>query len=416
MEDEIDLKPYFLAVWQNWQSIAALSVLLATLLGLYQFITIPQFEAQQLVVVQVSGSNDILLDIEKLATSEDVEIQVVDGLRAINALPPNYQVGMLKSQVEVERNGIFLRIIARADTTEKAQQLMRLWKNALIKVITETFSRDDPAISLTQRQLEQAQARYQEAQTALEEFIITSELNIASQEVSRLNDLIESFRRAAFTQLNEYLTRRNEIDLILRDAYILRSRLVSDGSDDVANATAALLLYTRNLSERSNQIILQFDSSIVATTEISVDSVERLIQSLEEEYRALSLEIEKLKSETNVALFQDLNKQLRAAQLRFEQLNTRYKVLTWERDLLSNKVEQLRQRLEELQAERPIISIREVRTDEIVTRSPRLLSLLLYSTLGGVAGVILGIGFIVGREAIRQTRISSEAQQKLIGD
>lgn len=108
---------------------------------------------------------------------------------------------------------------------------------------------------------------------------------------------------------------------------------------------------------------------------------------------------------------------LSAAQVRLEQLNARQRELSNERDLTLNKVLQLRQRLEELRTASLAISLRTAQSSEAIVRpASRLRSSLLYGTVGGLAGIILGIGFIVGREALRRTNLLPEVRAKPTGD
>ncbi|MDW8403885.1 Wzz/FepE/Etk N-terminal domain-containing protein [Chloroflexus sp.] len=414
MEDEIDLKPYILALWRNWQVIAITVVLFAAVVGAYRFLTSPRYEAQYTLLIPAQISNDQKLALEEITKDLSLEIRVASRLRTENKLPPDYELGKLaEDYVETELQGSLIVIRAGGSTQQEAQQLASTWGNEYLNLVAETFVNDRTTISLTQQQLAEAQARYQAAQAELEAFIAAGETNIASLEVRRLSELIESTRNVAFTRLNEYLARQNETELILRDARVLKDRLSAENDPAVAESTAALLLRIRNLSSRGNQPILQIDSSIVNESRVTIDDMERLIESLEAESKALATEIERLKAETDVNKLQELNDQLRAAQVRLEQLNARQRDLVNERDLTFGKVTQLRQRLEELQSAAPALSLRPLtQVDDVARPVSRLRSSLLYAVVAGLAGFVLAAALIVGREAIKRFRLEPTAQQQ----
>lgn len=414
MEDEIDLKPYILALWRNWQVIAITVVLFAAVVGAYRFLTSPRYEAQYTLLIPAQISSDQKLALEEITKDLSLEIRVASRLRTENKLPPDYELGKLvEDYVETELQGSLIIIRAGSSTQQEAQRLASLWGSELANLVAETFVNDRATISLTQQQLAEAQARYQAAQAELEAFIAAGETNIASLEMRRLSELIESTRNVVFTRLNEYLARQNETELILRDARVLKDRLSAENDPAVAESTAALLLRIRNLSSRGNQPILQIDSSIVNESKVTIDDMERLIESLEAESKALATEIERLKAETDVNKLQELNDQLRAAQVRLEQLNARQRDLVNERDLTFGKMTQLRQRLEELQSAAPALSLRPLaQADDVARPVSRLRSSLLYAVVAGLAGFVLAAALIVGREAIKRFRLEPAAQQQ----
>ncbi|ACL24869.1 GumC domain-containing protein [Chloroflexus aggregans] len=417
MEEEIDLKPYILALLRSWYVIILAGVLVGLGSGLVRFLTSsPQYEARQSLWIVGSISEDQMAALEALATDLAIEQQVAELLREQNALPVNYELGMLTGQIKVAINGNNMQIIVTTNTQTDAERLAALWTKQVVMLVTELYIKDQPAIAITEQQLAEARARYQQAQANLESFLASDALIVGNQEVRRLNDLIESARSVPFARLNEYLARQNEIELILRDARLLRDRLTTEQGNNIADATAALLLRIRNLSTRGNQPILQLDSSVVTSAEVSVEDLNRLITSLEREYQSVSNRIDQLRAETDVSTLQDLITQLTAVQVRVEQLNARQRDLVNERDQAYAQLVSLQQRLKDLKAIAPSSSLRPISDNPIAYRISRLRPTILSTAIGGLAGIVLTAAVIIAREALITARRGTVLQPKPTGD
>jgi capsular polysaccharide biosynthesis protein len=416
VEEEIDLKPYILALLRSWHVVILAGVLVGLGSGLIRFLTIPQYEARQDLLILSSLPEEQMMALETIAGSLNIEERVAELLRKQNALPVNYELGMLTDRIQVETNGNLIQIFSTANTQTEAEQLVNLWTKQLVILTTSLVVQDQTAIAITEQQIAEAKERYQQAQANLESFLASDELIIANQEVRRLNDLIESTRSVPFARLNEYLARRNEIELILRDARLLRDRLTTEQGNNIADATAALLLRIRNLSTRGSQPILQLDSSVATAARVSIEDLNRLITSLEREYQAVSNSIDQLRAETDVSTLQDLISQLTAAQLRVEQLTARQRELVSERDKAYAQLVSLQQRLKDLKAIAPSSFLRPTSNNPIVYRAPRLRPVILYTAIGNLAGIVLAATIIIAREALITARRGTVLQPKPTGD
>lgn len=192
--------------------------------------------------------------------------------------------------------------------------------------------------------------------------------------------------------------------------------MTTEQGNNIADATAALLLRIRNLSTRGNQPILQLDSSVVTSAEVSVEDLNRLITSLEREYQSVSNRIDQLRAETDVSTLQDLITQLTAVQVRVEQLNARQRDLVNERDQAYAQLVSLQQRLKDLKAIAPSSSLRPISDNPIAYRISRLRPTILSTAIGGLAGIVLTAAVIIAREALITARRGTVLQPKPTGD
>ena len=436
-EEEIDLKPYLLALLRRWWIIVGVAIGSALIAGVSAVPRTPTvFASASLLIIPAntqitldsrSTSSDSLLFTTTtnqrealLALARDVTLEQ----RVAEALGREYRANELLSKLTFTTDGDLLRITARAETNDEAQQLVTVWAQEYARMVNETYTRDTTSFEMVQQQLTNALQRYYAAQAALESFIAQGQITEADQDVRRLNDLINSSRTAGTDLFRDYLLRSNDLEQILRDARLLRERLDNQPEDEVniADALAALLLRIRNLSDQdSNRPILQLDSSLANSVSVTVADLDRLIDALEAEQSAVrseaarlsELPLEELSPEATKQLYQ----RLADAQARLEQLNGRQRDLVRNRDVAFDLVNVLMRRVEELRLSdaAPQVSVRYLGTvslpQAVISRQ-----VITQVALAALAGVVSAAAIIVLLEAITISRRSAATQPKPTGD
>ncbi|WP_298820666.1 lipopolysaccharide biosynthesis protein [uncultured Chloroflexus sp.] len=436
-EEEIDLKPYLLALLRRWWIIVGVAIGSALIAGVSAVPRTPTvFASASLLIIPANTqitldsrftSRDSLLFTTTtnqrealLALARDVTLEQ----RVAEALGREYRANELLSKLTFTTDGDLLRITARAETNDEAQQLVTVWAQEYARMVNETYTRDTTSFEMVQQQLTNALQRYYAAQAALESFIAQGQITEADQDVRRLNDLINSSRTAGTDLFRDYLLRSNDLEQILRDARLLRERLDNQPEDEVniADALAALLLRIRNLSDQdSNRPILQLDSSLANSVSVTVADLDRLIDALEAEQSAVrseaarlsELPLEELSPEATKQLYQ----RLADAQARLEQLNGRQRDLVRNRDVAFDLVNVLMRRVEELRLSdaAPQVSVRYLGTvslpQAVISRQ-----VITQVALAALAGVVSAAAIIVLLEAITISRRSAATQPKPTGD
>lgn len=173
MEEEIDLKPYILALLRSWYVIILAGVLVGLGSGLVRFLTSsPQYEARQSLWIVGSISEDQMAALEALATDLAIEQQVAELLREQNALPVNYELGMLTGQIKVAINGNNMQIIVTTNTQTDAERLAALWTKQVVMLVTELYIKDQPAIAITEQQLAEARRATNKHKRILSRFLL----------------------------------------------------------------------------------------------------------------------------------------------------------------------------------------------------------------------------------------------------
>jgi len=443
MDDEIDLRPYLSAILQRWWIILGTALGVAIIAGFIAWLRTPPYTASTSLLI-IPASAQVTLDsrftsrdsflftttanqreaLLGLARDPTLEERVATILAAEGGLPNDYQLGALRDRVTIETNGDLVRITAQAETAEAARRLALLWGQEYTRLVNETYTRDTSSIEQVEQQLAEARERYKTAQAELEAFLAGGEMAVAEQEVRRLSDLVNSARSAGTERFSDYLRRSNDLEQILRDVQLLRARLIDqpDDTTNVDDAIAALLLRIRNLSAQgSDRPILQLDSSLSSKLSVTVADLDRLMTTLNAEYRAVRQEAERLSELPPAELSPDssqlLYERLAAAQTRLEQLNARQRELSRNRDLAFSLIEVLLRRIDELRVANaaPQVSVRYLGTvTNPVTAIGRIV--LTQAAVGALASIVLTVMVIVVLEAMAVARRNTALNPKPAGD
>jgi capsular polysaccharide biosynthesis protein len=411
MNDEIDLRPIFQNIIKAWKIIIATILTSALLVGIFKVVTTPPYEARATLLVvnkstQLQPSTQIISNQTPLTgrTAYDGLEDLMKGELLMDRIEPllidkGFTLQDFQFEVDRQNNTTFLLKVYGA-TSIGAKEVAELYAQEVIRFIYESYATDDSAISDTLRKLEEARERYQKAQTALEQFIERGEIEATSQEIRRISNAIEGVRAATLNRYNEYLSRMNQIDRMLRDAQLIRERMTR-GDTDLSDSLSALLFRVQSTGV-SGGPILQLDPSVINGISVTTDDIDIVISSLEAEYGRLQrdvaeLSITKFDSFTTVDI-ENLYNQLFAEQVRLEQLNRQQIELTRERDTAYSLYDTLLRRIDELKLEelsRPI-TIRHLGT--MVDKEPSNVSKSIpFVGLGALVSLIVSVSLVIAR-------------------
>lgn len=411
MNDEIDLRPIFQNIIKAWKIIIATILTSALLVGIFKVVTTPPYEARATLLVvnkstQLQPSTQIISNQTPLTgrTAYDGLEDLMKGELLMDRIEPllidkGFTLQDFQFEVDRQNDTTFLLKVYGA-TSIGAKEVAELYAQEVIRFIYESYATDDSAISDTLRKLEEARERYQKAQTALEQFIERGEIEATSQEIRRISNAIEGVRAATLNRYNEYLSRMNQIDRMLRDAQLIRERMTR-GDTDLSDSLSALLFRVQSTGV-SGGPILQLDPSVINGISVTTDDIDIVISSLEAEYGRLQrdvaeLSITKFDSFTTVDI-ENLYNQLFAEQVRLEQLNRQQIELTRERDTAYSLYDTLLRRIDELKLEelsRPI-TIRHLGT--MVDKEPSNVSKSIpFVGLGALVSLIVSVSLVIAR-------------------
>jgi capsular polysaccharide biosynthesis protein len=302
MEDELDLRPYIVAILRRWKILIGFAVTTALIAGAFTS-TVPVLSSATANLLVVPASSQITFDSRfvtdevsqvsnatlqrqgmiALATSNTLEVLARSSLSA--ELAQDYVLpGSLLSAVKVETDGDLVKIIAAAPQEGNAQVLAEAWAKSYQQLVDDLYNGDAELSDTVTAQLTEAGLRYDQAQQDLEGFIAGSTLAELEQRITNLQNLLANAANADQQLYIDYLRRVREIELVIADARTLRDQVADGRADSLGNALAILSLRARSAGTAELPFTLNFDdpAAIGAGTTVSVEEVDQLTAVLQQ--------------------------------------------------------------------------------------------------------------------------------------
>ena len=298
MEQEIDLRPYAQAVLRRWRWIAV-GVLAAVALAVIITLVLPRANRASAnvlidpVIAQVSldarfaerdtglftNPNTRRQALIDLATSPVLEARVLEKLGQADLKP-----GDLLPRVQVRATSDLLTITATGNDAADAGRLAQLWGQMYEDLVRELYGGGSFGVERIDQELDEARARHAEARRTMDAFLRQGELARASQEVTRLRELLGVSRQAQKDLYAAYLARTRQLSLVLEDARMLRTH-VERGEGVPADALAALVVRLRAAGGENLPVDLTISSpeTLAAGREATLSELERLTAVIESE-------------------------------------------------------------------------------------------------------------------------------------
>jgi capsular polysaccharide biosynthesis protein len=433
MEQEIDLRPYLQAIIRQWRMIVGLMVLLGALATAWTIVAPRSAQARGDLLV-IAQSSQLTLDprfaqrdatmltnsvnqrqaLIDLASSSVLEARVAQAL-GITV----YHAGELLAKIKVTATSDLIQISATASTSDEALRLAEAWTHTYAALVNELFSGASPATPQIDEQLTGAQQRFEDAQTALTTLYASGELVRVRQQVARLDALLNGGIEAQVRLYTEYLSRTQELSLILEDARALQATNEVGASGDLNAGLAALAVRARLAGAAKLPVQLTFASAeSFAQGQANATDLTHFMTVLESEHKRMVGQAEALARDlaasdgSAVGLPPDVRTRyesdLATAQGVLARAEGQEALLLQRRTVALSSLQVLQTKRDEGQIAQvaPEVSVRFV---GVATVAPRSLTvnLGLNLVMAILVGLILAITWIVGREIVR--RVSTPA-------
>ena len=423
MKDSFDLRPYLRAIGRRWYWIAAAVLIGITIAAVSALSRKPIFSATAQVFYRPTQTQVMLEErvvttemidaaarrrsLVALAKSSNVEAQIPsETLERLS--PDRYMVGSLADRITVRVDGDIFQITAHGSTPEQAHDLANAWATGFVDTVNKLYG--NKAAGGVSTQVDDLQRRLAEAQVAYENFLGTNGIDELDQRISAVKGVLDASLRADELQYTSYLTRTQELDLVLRDAEALR-REVADGRPvGLGENLSALLLRARaigglrNTGDGAPALQLQLDpSDALAGEGVTLDDLDALIETLREQIAdarsaatALGAAIAEesrgpdsaLQTEEQNAYYAQLAELTRQREVEEGKL----KALKQERELALEAVQIVRRKQTEQQlaAAQPDAEV-SVAWNAVLPVAPSGPSILRDAAIGGAAGMLIGV-------------------------
>lgn len=428
MEQEIDLRPYIQAVLRQWLLLVGVMLVFA-MTAAFLTLSRPSVAKARGDVLVVGRTAQVTFDdrfVERdatmftgptsqrqalidLASSPELEARVAEQLGLAS-----YETGSLLARVTVTSRSDLLLVEASAPTPDEAKRLAETWARSYEALVNEIYATDSPAG--LDSQIDEARQRYDQAQAALSTFYAAGDLVRAQQSVIRAQGILTGSLQAQVGLYTGYLSRTQELNLILEDARTLQAQYEDGGADLGANL-AALVVRARLAGAETLPIQLSLGSAeAVAASQADLAEFIRVLTTQRDrmvsQSEGLASEIA-AGSSPAVGLSPDARARyeadLAAAQSALSQAESQEKRLLLERETALGAIEVLQARKNDLSIGQaaPEVSVRFIGAAIQPPASVRT-QLLVNVAVAVVAGLMLTIALIVVRELLRRLAAPGE--------
>ncbi|MEP7356294.1 MAG: Wzz/FepE/Etk N-terminal domain-containing protein [Anaerolineales bacterium] len=243
MDDEIDLRRYWLALVRNWGLIAVLTVVAAAAAAGPRLLTPNQYEATALVSVSPPRNGLRLDDVNQsavlpvraypdLALSNDVTAQVY--AKASGRLPNGVDSpAKLAARLRVETTSdlTLLRFKVRDTDPQRAADITNAWAEVFAANSGRLYAQDQANLVLYQQQLDDARGQLKQADDALAAFQSSNLVGILTAQLTSQRD-----------SLTDYLNRQHQLELLSQDVRDVLARLNALAPEEPARLSEDLAL------------------------------------------------------------------------------------------------------------------------------------------------------------------------------
>lgn len=428
MEQEIDLWPYLRALLKRWQLILGLIVACALVASGTALLTPPRTQATASVLI-VPATSQVAFDAHfatrdaTLLTNATYQRQALLGLASSTTLErrvaeqmglqAQIESGELVGRVDVSTTGDLIQIEASGENDEEALALAEAWGRSYERLVAESYSRDAAGLAMIEEQISAASGRYGEAQRALEQFLGRSDIVQVEQQIKSLEGLLNGSAAAGTALYTQYLSRTQELDLLLSDARALRAQVAEGEADGLGSRLATLALRSR-VAGKDVPVQLQIadaDSFALSADEALAD-LDSLIIVVEDQRERIAGEAARLASAIaagdgglaglDAATRQAYVEELATLRGRLAQLKGEEQALTQSRDIALDSLEILQRKRDEQQIAEttPLVSVRYLSTT-IAPPSSALIQIALRGAVGALLGALLGSVVALWLEVLR---------------
>jgi uncharacterized protein involved in exopolysaccharide biosynthesis len=219
MEEEIDLRPYILALIKRWYWIVGSVGLALVLVFLITRLSAPTYEVKSSIAIirsRTSVSFDTPIqtlsegDLASLNADANSRRSALIGLVKSNVvadqvlaevgellLEEERNLSSLLELVEVESEGDLIHILVQYQDAEIATQIANTWAQSFEQTANRLYGTgDDTNLSLVADQIETAEAVYEASQQDVEAFIRANEIELLQREIDANKAVLDAYQLA----------------------------------------------------------------------------------------------------------------------------------------------------------------------------------------------------------------------------
>jgi len=405
MDEELDLRAFFLAMARHWRLIAIITVVAVVAGGLLALLWPPEYQATATVAVtkpryvldfderlrSLTAASSGSLPLGVVAANAYTALATNESLKArvLQELGWGLRMEALEKQISIKADAGVIQFTGKNSAPEHAADLANTWAKLYAEQLNTLFSSSAPNIQALEGQVSTAQEALLQAEQALAEFQARSQITALEKQLD-----------AASTALADRLAVADRLGMLAGDARSLQSRLKVQPADkpSVAGQFQALVMEALAVSPQMTMPVqLQFSVSADALAAMTASELEAYLSQFA---TALDTRKQEMAQEAEA-----LPAHIAAIQQQLEVQRNEYDRLLLARDMARDTYESVSRKLDEekVQAalEEPEV---KVVGQAAIPGEPAWPKPALVMMLAVVAGSIIGVLAALIAEALSPQR------------
>lgn len=257
-QDEINLRPYIVALINNWWRIGLLAFVAAvaafglswlqtrvytasaTVLLTHSQASLRLAEQFPTIQENVYDSNSRMDALISIAQSDAIAINTLDLIR--DSIPAeDRELEVLKNRVDITRKGDSIIVEATAETPNLAAEIANTWAHQVEAAINQAYSGDQPLEEI-QNQVNVAKRDYDLAQVALEEFLQDNQISYLDKKISEARGLLSEVVNDRSWHISNAYYRKQSMQNLKDQAEALKNQLQGRSSSNAGNLGDAIAI------------------------------------------------------------------------------------------------------------------------------------------------------------------------------
>jgi len=445
-DDEIDFRPYFLALRKNWWQIALITFLAAMAAFIFSILQIEKYQATAIILLtrtkvtlslaeQFPTINEPIDSISRMNAMLSIaggDSLAIQTLKAIRLQYPDFdlEVENLRNSVKITSDGDIIHITATHSDPDVAAAIANIWAQNAVTEIRYAYSGEQLPSEILAG-LEPARQQYETTQIALESFLKESRVEVLQRQITEVRALLDELDQDRTWQISYNVWRMQKMDQVINQAEAIKQQLRSNNTSTIINLGNALavlrlqvdafrdLQFEKNLKTEQSSV----PSSNRSPNEIVYDiQITELINNLEAG-QTYQLELEQIvdnardeknKAETNLLelakqssqanddeIYTASSAHLRTLQAQLEEEKARLNDLTSQRDLAWQAYQALAQKETEVRNNLTTSSSVVLASSAIPPLKPASRGVVRNTAIVGALGFILGIVWVFSVQWLR---------------
>jgi capsular polysaccharide biosynthesis protein len=423
-QDELDLRPYIVALLKNWWIVAVFTIVpLLVFLGTVM-LRPRAYEARASVLIVRNRTNldltnqfqNVQEPVDQKARQEafltimqqdDLAARVKESLTDQPTLQA-MSVPNIKRLMNFSVKGDLILVSATTADPNASAALANAWAVEGVQVVNAAYSQTKPQLVIEQ-QLSRASDDYRQAQKAIEDFLANNRTVLLETQIESTKNILEAQLGTQDAQASLLAQRISQMDDLIIKADAIKRQLQSGSRSTAGNLGDALAVIAArasalgiNQQTDGTRLTLQLDSPAALTDTSTnlladMDQIMQLAQT-ERDTAAETLRGLSTKAEEIASLPSSTSEQLATYQAQLETQQAELKELTAQRDLAWSAFTALDAKATELRSTAETNAVLSQTSAATPPMLPTTRNLMRNLAIVGILGLLLGMSFVWGRD------------------